>query len=101
MTPSKGSVVTFHTDATIYRCDLEEGRKITFERTQGRRVFLYLTQGELSLDGRQIVANDQARIDADRSLLVEANQPAEFILIHVPSYKGWGYSDEALSGKKR
>jgi hypothetical protein len=28
------------TDATIYRCDLEAGRKITFDRTKGRRVFI-------------------------------------------------------------
>ena len=95
------NVVTFHTDATIYRCDLEAGRNVTFDRTQDRRIFLYLTRGVLSLNGREIVADDQARVDADQSLIVEAKEPAEFILIDVPSCKGWGYSEETLRGKKR
>jgi len=95
------NVVTFHTDATIYRCDLTAGRNLTFDRTQGRRVFLYLTRGVLSLNGREIVADDQARVDSDQSLLVEAKEPTEFILIDVPSCKGWGYSEETLRGKKR
>jgi redox-sensitive bicupin YhaK (pirin superfamily) len=95
------NAVTFHTDATIYRCDLEEGRKTSFDRTRGRRVFLYLTQGVLSLNGSEISANEQARIDSDQSLQIEAKERSEFILIDVPSCKGWGYTEDTLRGKKR
>jgi len=96
-----GNVVTFHTDATIYRCALERGHKVSFDRTQSRRIFLYLTKGVLSLDGHELVASDQARVDADEPLLVAAKEDAEFILIDVPSCKGWGYSEETLRGKKK
>jgi redox-sensitive bicupin YhaK (pirin superfamily) len=91
-------VVTFHTDATIYRCDLEAGREVTFAQTMGRRVFVYVTEGQLSINGTSIDKNDQARIDADEAMTIAATQDAAFILIDVPSCKGWGYSKETLRG---
>jgi redox-sensitive bicupin YhaK (pirin superfamily) len=94
-------VVTFHTDATIYRCDLEAGREINFDRTKERRVFIYLTKGLLSINGQQIGEADQARVDVEEPLILAAEQDSEFILIDVPSCKGWGYSDETLSGGKK
>ena len=95
------NVVTFHTDATIYRCDLEAGRKITFDRTKERRIFMYLTKGHLSVNGQQIAEKDQARIDIEEPLVLDAEHGAEFILIDVPSCKGWGYSHETLRGSRK
>ena len=93
--------MTFHTDATIYRCDLEAGRKITCDHTKGRRVFVYVTKGQLSVNDQHIGEADQARVDVEKPLILAAEQGAEFILIDVPSCKGWGYSDETLSGGKK
>jgi redox-sensitive bicupin YhaK (pirin superfamily) len=93
--------VTFHTDASIYRCALEAGHSVGFEGTRGRRIFVYLTEGRLSINGQQVGERDQARIDADKPLLFETTQGAEFVLIDVPSCKGWGYSRETLRGGKR
>jgi redox-sensitive bicupin YhaK (pirin superfamily) len=95
------NVVTFHTDATIYRCDLEAGRKITFDLTKERRIFIYLTKGHLSVNGQQIAEADQARVDVEEPLVLAAEHGAEFILIDVPSCKGWGYSDETFRGGKK
>ena len=95
------NVVTFHTDATIYRCDLESGRKITFDRTKDRRIFIYLRKGQLSVNGQQIAEADQARVDVEEPLALAAENGAEFILIDVPSCKGWGYSDQTLRGDKK
>ncbi|MBI5896492.1 MAG: pirin family protein [Desulfobacterales bacterium] len=91
--------VTFHTDATIYRAGLDKGRKLSFEATRGRRIFLYLTRGALSVSGQQVKENEQARIDSEDPLRFEADRNAEFILIDVPSCKGWGYSAETLRGR--
>ena len=44
---------------------------------------------------------DQARIDLEEPLVLAAEQSAEFILIDVPSCKGWGHSEETLRGGKR
>ncbi len=93
--------VTFHMDATIYRCDLDKGKEVTLKSTAGRRVFVYLTKGRLSVNGRPMATQDQARIDIEEPLVLSASEWAEMILIDVPSCKGWGYSSETLQGEKR
>jgi len=92
-------IVTFHTDATIYRGQLDAGNRLTFDNTFGRRVFLYLTHGELSVDGQILNRADQSRVDTEKPLELVANADAQFILIDVPSCKGWGYSEKTLRGK--
>ena len=37
-------------------------------------------------------------MDIDESLTIKAVENSEFILIDVPSCKGWGYSSETLQG---
>ena len=43
----------------------------------------------------------RARIDTDEPLAIAATRDGAFILIDVPSCKGWGYSEETLSGGKK
>ncbi len=93
-------VVTFHTDATIYRGHLDAENKLPFKNTAGRRIFIYLIEGVLIVDGLELNKTDQARVDTEKPLLLEAAADAEFILIDVPSCKGWGYSEKTLSGKR-
>jgi len=90
--------VTFHTDATIYRAALDAGKELTFKQTAGRRIFIYLTSGKLTVNGTLLQVNDQARIDEEKPLVITATERAEFILIDVPSCKGWGYSAQTLRG---
>jgi hypothetical protein len=93
--------VSFHADATIYRADLDAGETLTFAKTAGRRVFVYVTQGRLTANGQPLNEKDQARVDIDEPLALEAQDDAGLILIDVPSCKGWGYSEETLLGKTR
>ena len=44
---------------------------------------------------------DQARIDTENPLSITASKNSEFLLIDVPSCKGWGYDHETLRGEKR
>ena len=92
--------VTFHTAATIYRCDLEKGKDVTLAVTTGRRIFVYVTKGEIDANGTTVSEKDQARIDVDEPLKLNARESAEVILIDVPSCKGWGYSAETLKGQR-
>ncbi|MBF0548931.1 MAG: pirin family protein [Deltaproteobacteria bacterium] len=93
--------VTLHADATIYRADLDKDQELSFEATRGRRIFVYLTKGMLAINGRQVEEGGQARIDTEAPLNFEAYKDADFILIDVPSCKGWGYSEETLRGMRR
>jgi redox-sensitive bicupin YhaK (pirin superfamily) len=93
--------VTFHTDATIYRGGLAGGNLLTFQPEATRRIFVYLTRGGLKINGQSLSENDQARIDEESRLDIEAASDAEFVCVDVPSCKGWGYSRDVLKGTRR
>ena len=93
-------VVTFHTDATIYRCELNAGKEVRIENPAGRRIFTYLTDGDLDVSGMKLLVGDQARADEETPLVFRTNQGAGFVVIDVPSCKGWGYSEETLRGSR-
>jgi len=92
--------VTFHTYATIYRSELETRQKIEFKVTESRRIFIYLTSGSLGVNDMRLEATDQARIDLETDIELRADGDSSFILIDVPSCKGWGYDEKTLRGAK-
>ena len=92
------NVVSFHTDATIYRGQLEAGNSTTLASLSDRRIFVYLTKGELKINDLVVCENDQARIDSVKPLRIQASSDSEFVLVDVPSCKGWGYSEKTLRG---
>ncbi len=93
--------VTIHADATIYRCALEPGKDVIHETTTGRRIFVYVTDGQITANGETLTAKDQARMDIEEPLILKAQQQTELILIDVPSCRGWGFSQETLKGMKK
>jgi quercetin 2,3-dioxygenase len=83
-------VVTFHTNATIYRADLDKGQQVEFKTDDSRRIFVYVTEGDLSINNKNIRRGEQARIDLEGKLTLKASRNTRLILIDVPSCKGWG-----------
>ncbi|WP_446008302.1 pirin family protein [Candidatus Electrothrix sp.] len=77
--------VTFHTDATIYRCQLDLEKKVVHECAEERCVFLYLTEGSLSVNGQMMSAKDQIRVQTPELLVIKGQELADFILIDVPA----------------
>ena len=92
-------VVTFHTDATIYLSDLKAQQSLTHQTDGSRRVFVYVTAGDLEVEGERIHPQDQARIDPEGPLRLTAASDASFLLIDVPSCRGWGYDEATLRGE--
>jgi redox-sensitive bicupin YhaK (pirin superfamily) len=77
--------VTFHTDATIYLSDLDAGSAIDFNTNNSRRVFIYVTRGDLGVNNERLATKDQARIAMDGTVKIEAYDDTSFVLIDVPS----------------
>ncbi|HUU26404.1 MAG TPA: pirin family protein [archaeon] len=94
-------VVRFHTDATIYRADLDPQRQIELETDESRRIFIYLTDGDLKISDKRLKSKDQARIDPEESLILKACSTTSMVLIDVPSCKGWGYDGKTLQGGRK
>ena len=92
--------VTFHTDATIYRSSLDADRALVHEQTRGRRIFIYLTRGKLEVNCVRMNEKDQARIDIDEALFIEAKEDSDFVMVDEPTCKGWGYSQQTHRGDR-
>jgi redox-sensitive bicupin YhaK (pirin superfamily) len=76
--------VSIHTDSTIYLTDLDAGNSIDFEMSEGRGTFVYVTSGDLGINGARLTTKDQARIDGESALRLEAYDDTSLILIDVP-----------------
>lgn len=94
------NTVTFHTNATIYLADLDASKDINYKTTQSRRIFVYVTSGEININSQKLSEKDQARIDLEDIVQIKALKPSSLILIDVPSCKGWGYDQKTLEGKR-
>ena len=93
--------VTFHTEATIYRSELDSGVTVEHKSCALRRVLVYLTEGEIDINGKKIKEKEQARIDEVDDILIKAHRESGFFLIDVPSCKGCGHTTETLGGGKK
>jgi quercetin 2,3-dioxygenase len=74
-------------DTTIYRAILEIGHILHFNPAENRLVFIYLSAGELLVNGQRLGQGDQARIELEKTLHLQTYSSAvsaEFILIDVP-----------------
>lgn len=92
--------VSFHTDAGIFRCALGKGKEIAYKMKETRRVFVYVTGGGLNINGTKVDELSQAGIDLEKELKLAAERDSHFILIGIPSCKGWGYDEKTLKGEK-
>ena len=91
-------VVSFFSDATLYRCELDAGREIIHATEDTRRVFIYLGRGRANVNGQSLAAGDQLRLDEEREVVITASEDADLVLIDVPSCKGFGYDRQTLRG---
>ena len=77
--------VTIHTDSTIYMADLDAGDSLDYEMGDARGAFVYVTSGDLGINEARLTTKDQARIDDESALRLEAYDNTSLILIDVPT----------------
>jgi quercetin 2,3-dioxygenase len=51
--------------------------------------------------GARLYTKDQARIDPEAPVRLTAHADTSFVLIDVPSCRGWGYDQATLRGSQR
>lgn len=77
--------VRIHQDATIYVSRLEPGQQVTHALGEGRRAYLFVTEGEVQFNGEALRAGDQARItDAAEMRLAAGATAGDLLLIDLP-----------------
>ncbi|HEX4056389.1 MAG TPA: pirin family protein [Tepidisphaeraceae bacterium] len=71
-------------NAAIYLSTLPAGKQVEHTLAPGRKAYLFVVDGKIDLNGKPLVAGDQARIDHETSLKVVAKNQAELILLDLP-----------------
>jgi quercetin 2,3-dioxygenase len=76
--------VKIHQDATFYVSRLRAGDRVAHLLKPGRRVFFYVIDGEVTLNGERLGAGDQARVTEVTELDIAGEREGEVILIDLP-----------------
>jgi quercetin 2,3-dioxygenase len=71
-------------DATIYVSKLLSGRQVRHTLAASRKAYLFVVEGKIELNGKELSAGDQARIDHETVLEITAKKDADLILLDLP-----------------
>ena len=71
-------------DATIYVSKLASGQQVRHTLASGRKAYLFVVEGKIELNGKELSAGDQARIDHETRLEIAAKKDADLILLDLP-----------------
>jgi hypothetical protein len=63
---------------------LSEGQEVRHETELTRKVYLFVIDGAVTVNGRALNKGDQARIDPERKLDIVATADSELILLDLP-----------------
>jgi hypothetical protein len=71
-------------DATIYASALLAGQSVIHKSRTGRKAYLFVIAGALTVNETPLRPGDQARIADEPELSLKATQDAELILLDLP-----------------
>lgn len=77
-------IVKIHQDLTLYLCKLDKDKDITFRQEEGRRIFLFVIEGRLTVNDTRLGEGDTARIESLAQLSILAEEDAFLMLIDLP-----------------
>jgi redox-sensitive bicupin YhaK (pirin superfamily) len=81
----EGTVAHLNQDMTIFLSDLSAGKPLTFIQPAGRKVFLFVLEGEVSVNGdTELERRDAARIEDIPELSIVSQDGARILLIDLP-----------------
>lgn len=80
---AEGSV-TIHQDARLYASLLNGGQQLALELQPGRRAYLHLIRGALTVNGARLSGGDAAKIEGESQITIGNAEAAEFLLFDLP-----------------
>lgn len=75
--------VTIHQNARIYATRFRDG-EVTHTLGAGRRAWVQVTRGALTLNGRKLAAGDGAAVEQETALRLAGNGGSELLLFDLP-----------------
>lgn len=78
-------VAFIHQDLTVYLSELDEGKALTFSQEAHRKIFLFVIEGEVTLNGQTTLKKrDSARMVDINELNIVGNDQAKLLLMDLP-----------------
>jgi quercetin 2,3-dioxygenase len=78
-----GDAVLVHQDAHVFVSHLSTGARVEHPLREGRGVYLYVIEGDVSVNGERMTTGDAAQITNEPSVAIEAAADSELILVDV------------------
>ncbi|MGZ4129324.1 MAG: pirin family protein [Actinomycetota bacterium] len=78
-----GDAVLVHQDADVFVSHLSAGARVEHPLRDGRGVYLYVIEGDVSVNGERMTTGDAAQITEEPSVAIEAATDSELILVDV------------------
>jgi redox-sensitive bicupin YhaK (pirin superfamily) len=75
--------LTLHQDATVHAALLEAGASVTHALAAGRRAWVQVARGGVTLNGRRLQAGDGAAVAEELALTLTADAEAEVLLFDM------------------
>jgi redox-sensitive bicupin YhaK (pirin superfamily) len=76
--------LTIDQDAQIYVAALRAGQEVVHKSQPGRKAYLFMIAGGLTINGKPAEPGDQARIADEPELALHAKEAAELIFLDLP-----------------
>ncbi len=76
--------LTIDQDARIYVASLDAGRNVKHTAAPNRRTYLFVPSGHVTVNGKDLNAGDQARVENETAFDIVAKEKSELLLIDLP-----------------
>ena len=73
-----------HQDARVYAALLDGSEQIEHKIAPGRRAYVHVARGEVSLNGQRLGAGDGVKIENEQTLSLSGGNDAEVLLFDLP-----------------
>lgn len=93
--------VILNSKGKIFRSSLSAGHSLSHRRAKNAKLFLYVIEGELTVNGRTIQRRDQLRMSNIDLLDISTQSSGDFLLIEVPSTLSTFPDEKNSNGGKR
>jgi redox-sensitive bicupin YhaK (pirin superfamily) len=78
-----GDAVLVHQDAHVFVSHLTPGTEVEHPLADGRGVYLYVIEGDASVNGERMSTGDAAQIWDERTVAIDAAADSELVLVDV------------------
>ena len=76
--------VTVHQDMSLYAGKFDGAETATLPITEGRRAYVHVVRGKISVNGRTLVGGDAAKLSQESAVTLTGGEDSEVLVFDLP-----------------